>query len=216
MTSRRFSSSVLVISVRVHIGDALWRGESQRCGRREREWDELMNLPVNAAARRGVAQRARLSSERVAIPTFGVLSRESCAEANPQLNFLDAKPRKPKVILLLSLRLESTTTERRSVRANQRDSHGRNGGEMSTLSSGLASMSLASNGGATSQANRSANRGTNRFSALASLAAEQDTEIEDELARGQPNVPRSDPPAFRDTRGVLHCPQTTLYAARLP
>ena len=39
------------------------------------------------------------------------------------------------------------------------------------------SKALSMNGG---------NRSTNRFSALQSLAAEQDTEIEDELARGEP------------------------------
>lgn len=33
--------------------------------------------------------------------------------------------------------------------------------------------------------NSTGNRGTNRFSALQSLVAENDTEVEDELARGE-------------------------------
>lgn len=55
---------------------------------------------------------------------------------------------------------------------------------MATLAAGLDALSLASS--APSGSNAKGNRSTNRFSALASLAAEQDTEVEDELARGQP------------------------------
>lgn len=86
---------------------------------------------------------------------------------------------------------------------------------MSTLSSGLGSLSLASNGSATGQGNRSANRGTNRFSALASLAAEQDTEIEDELARGQPFPPARFPAIIVGSGRLLRRSNATLYAARL-